>query len=459
MAATLCRQFAGALQGLDARSVPPEVLHAARRALLDALGAALAGCGSEEVQGTLRACTAASQGDPERPGGSVPVWGTGQTLSAAHAALVNGTAVHAREVDDFGGCGHSGAVVVPAALAAAALHDVSGTELLLAVLAGYEAANRVIRLAGGYAEHNAQGWHGTGTCGVFGAAAAAARVLRLDAEAFTHALALAGTYTGGLWCFLADGAMSKRLHAGKAAEGGTMAALLAQQGLTGPTHLFEPGTWGSFIALYAPAGKADPGALLQDFGQAFRIFDSGFKPYACCRGCHGPLDALLALCEQHGLTAADVVRVTVHAPEQTARQLGKQEVANILDAQMSLPYSIAVALRFGRADLAHFQPPHLGDPALAALARKVQVVGDAARVTGSAPEVVLHLQDGKQVAATVEHAKGEHAHPLSDAELQAKFFALATLHVSRERAQQLHDLVWGLDRAASVRPLLAALRS
>lgn len=451
MAETLCRQFATALHGLTPAAVPPEVLHAARRALLDALGAALAGCGTEEVAGALRAVRAGGGSGP------VQVWGTDITLGAAHAALVNGTAVHAREVDDFGGCGHSGAVVVPAALAAAQLRDVSGTELLLAVLAGYEAANRVIRLAGGYAEHNAQGWHGTGTCGVFGAAAAASRVLGLDAERFTHALALAGTYTGGLWCFLADGAMSKRLHAGKAAETGTMAALLAQEGVTGPTHLFEP-EWGTFTSLYAPAGKADPGALLDAFGREFRIFDSGFKPYACCRGCHGPLDAVLGLRAQHALAASDILRVTVHAPEQTARQLGKQEVANILDAQMSLPYSMAVAMHFGRADLEHYQAPHLSDPALAAFARRVQLVGDAARPTGSAPEVVLHLRDGSQLAATVERAKGEHAHPLSDEELRRKFHALATLHVAPTRAQQICDAVWTLEAAASVRPLLALLR-
>lgn len=452
MAETLCRQFAGALHGLTAAAVPTEVLHAARRALLDALGAALAGCGTEEVTGALRAAQAGGGSGP------VPVWGTDCTLGAAHAALVNGTAVHAREVDDFGGCGHSGAVVVPAALAAAQLRDVSGCELLLAVLAGYEAANRVIRLAGGYAEHNAQGWHGTGTCGVFGAAAAAARVLALDAQGFTHALALAGTCTGGLWCFLSDGAMSKRLHAGRSAETGTMAALLAREGVTGPTHLFEP-EWGSFTSLYAPAGKAAPQELLRDFGREFRIFDSGFKPYACCRGCHGPLDAVLDLRVQHGLALSDVARVTVNAPEQAVRQLGKQAVANILDAQMSLPYSIAVALRFGCADLEHYQPPHLSDPVLADFAQRVHMVADPARATGSAPEIVLHLQDGTQCAATVDRARGEHANPLSDEDLRRKFFALAGLRVSHERATQLCDAVWNLDRAATVRPLLDLLRA
>lgn len=449
-AATQCQRFASALSGLSTRDVPAAVVHGGKRALLDAIGSALAGCGTAEVDRVTAAARAW--------GGTGPatVWGTTLTLNAPHAALANGTAVHAREVDDFGGCGHSGAVVVPAALAAAELRDVSGSDLLLAIIAGYEAAARVINLAGGYAQHNAAGWHGTGTCGVFGAAAAAARVLGLNASETAHALALAGTYTGGIWSFIADGAMSKRLHAGKAAEGGLVAALLAREGMTGPLHVFE-GDWGSFTSLYA-GDKADPAALLRGFGREFLIFQSGFKPYACCRGCHSSLDAVFQLRERHALELPDIDKVTIHACEHLARQLGKQEVGNILDAQMSLPYSVAVALTYGRADLEHYQQPHLGDPALATLARRIEVRGEPARHTGSEPEVELHLHNGTSVHATVQKAKGEHANPLSDDELRQKFFSLATLRVDRARAASIADMVWTLDTLASVAPLQALLR-
>ena len=452
---TLCHRFATALCGIAGDALPAEVMHGGKRALLDAIGAALAGCGTVEVDALTRAARA------WRGAGSSTVWGTSLTLNAPHAALLNGTAVHAREVDDFGGCGHSGAVVMPAALGAAELcaaerRDISGTVLLTAIVTGYEAAARVINLAGGYPDHNAAGWHGTGTCGVFGAAAAAARVLDLDAERMTHALALAGTYTGGIWSFIADGAMSKRLHAGKAAEGGLVAALLAREDMTGPTHLFED-EWGSFTRLYA-GDKADAGALTRDFGREFLIFRSGFKPYACCRGSHSSLDAVLQLRERHALSRTDVDRVTIHASEQVARQLGKQDVANILDAQMSLPYSVALALAFGRADLEHYQKPHLGDASLAALARRVTVLGEPSRPTGSEPEVELHLANGTSVSAHVPRAKGEHANPMSDAELQQKFFSLATVHIDREHATAIADMVWTLDRLESVQPLLALLR-
>jgi 2-methylcitrate dehydratase PrpD len=165
---------------------------------------------------------------------------------------------------------------------------------------------------------------------VFGAAAAAAKALKLSSGQTSHAIGLAGTYTGGIWSFIIDGAMSKRVHAGKAAEGGLVAALLAQQGVTGPEHLFEPG-WGSFVSLYAGA-NADPDALLGGFDKPNLIFNSGFKPYACCRGCHSSLDAVLQLRSEHGFNLSSVDRIVVRASEHTARQLGKQDVANVLDA-------------------------------------------------------------------------------------------------------------------------------
>lgn len=449
MQETLCHRFAAGLSGLRGDALPPDVLHACKRALLDALGSAFAGQGTAEVEALVQAAQAWGGA------GEARLWGSTLTLNTPHAALVNGTAVHAREVDDFGGCGHSGAVVVPSALGAADLRDVSGLELLVAICAGYEAAARVTDLVGGYADHNALGWHGTGTCGVFGAAAAAARVLGLGGPATAQALALAGTYTGGLWAFLADGAMSKRLHAGKAAEGGVVAALLAQHGMTGPSHLFES-SWGSFADLYS-AGEPDSQALLRGMGTDFMIFRSGFKPYACCRGCHSALDAVLALLQQHHLGASDVDSVSVHAPAHTVRQLGKQNVANVLDAQMSLPYSVALALTFGRADLEHYQAPHLDSAQLSALARRVTLVEDPSRVTGSEPEVELHLANGASVAMTVLKAKGDSANPMSDEELQRKFMALSMLHLDADHAASIAAMVWKLEQQPSVQPLLAML--
>src|SRR6185312_2514596 len=199
---TLTERAARYWAGVGYDDLPRDAIRLAKRFLIDTLAAGIAGSD-----------------------GAV-VWGRGMRLPIPQAALVNGTAAHALELDDFGGCGHSGAVVIPVVCALAARGGVSGREALVAILAGYDLAARVLEGAGGYRPHNALGWHSTGTCGSFGAAAAAARMLGLDAGRFADALGIAGTFTGGVWAFLADGADTKRFHPGKTAENGLTAALL-----------------------------------------------------------------------------------------------------------------------------------------------------------------------------------------------------------------------------------------
>lgn len=443
---TYCERLGQALVALPTRTNAPARAYA-RRALLDTLGAALAGTTAPEAQLLWRALGSGTTGE-------AAVWGAGRALGPGQAALANGTAAHALEVDDFGGCGHSGAVVVPAVLAAAARRDVAGPTLIDAILQGYEAAARVTDAMGGYAVHNAAGWHSTGTCGAFGAAAGAAGVLGLDAAGFAQALALAGSYAGGTWTFIADGAMNKRLHAGKAAEAGTTAALLAAEGFTGPLHLFEP-IWGGFIALYAgTAGR--PEALTASYADLL-IFRSGFKPYACCRGCHSALDVVLARRAELDFSAAEVDHVDIFGSSQTARQLGKQDVRTVVDAQMSLPYSVAVALLHGSGDLHYYQNPHLGDPALTELATRIRVHAETSGPTTSEPRVEIALRDGRRLVGQVDIAKGAAANPLTDAEIEDKFMSLATMAISAERAGAIVAAVAGIEAAPSLAPLLDLL--
>jgi 2-methylcitrate dehydratase PrpD len=441
---TACARFATCLAGfpVDDRRVRSYAIDA----LLDTMGAALAGSTAPESRHLRKAIGPAASGE-------AGVWATSLRLPVAQAALVNGTAAHALEVDDFGGCGHSGAVVVPAALAAAARRDVSGADLVAAIIVGYEAAARATDALGGYPAHNAAGWHSTGTAGVFGAAAAAGRVLGLDEADLTHALALAGAYAGSTWSFLADGAMNKRLHAGKAAEAGLLAALLAQSGFTGPTHLFDP-VWGGYLALYG-GHAADYDALSQVHAEPL-IFRSGFKPYACCRGCHSSLDVVLSLRAEHGLDDAAVERVEIVGSDQTVRQLGKQTVETMLDAQMSLPYSVAVALRHGSGALSYYQPPFLFDPALRDLAARVVVRAGPPDVGGE-PEVHLHLRDGRHLSGRVAVARGAASNPLGRAELEEKFSVLAAMALPAERTAALGAFVAEIERQPGLGPLLALL--
>src|SRR5262249_29102766 len=294
-----------------------EAWRLSKRVLPDTIAAGLAGSHSDVVEIAIAAARAAS----ENAGGSAVLWGRADRLPAPQAALVNGTAAHAFELDDFGGCGHSGAVVTPVVLALAQLTSISGREALMALLAGYDLAARVLEGAGEYRAHNDLGWHSTGTCGSFGAAAAAARVLKLDPARFADALGIAGTFTGGIWAFLADGAMTKRFHPGKAAENGLSAALLAQAGMTGPRQVLEA-KWGGFFSTYSP-GIGTPEATLAGLGQEFRIERSGMKPYACCRGLHAGIDALLEIMAETHTGSHAIERINVHGNTQFRLQFDR----------------------------------------------------------------------------------------------------------------------------------------
>ena len=185
-----------------------------------------------------------------------------------------------------------------------------GSAALAAMIAGYDVALRVLDAMGGYRAHNnGGGWHSTGTCGSFGAAAAAARMLGLDAERTTWALGIAGSFTGGIWAYLADGAMSKRYHPGRAAEIGVTAAYMARAGFTGPTRVLDA-PWGGFLATYGN-GNERPGELTRDLADPYRIMRSGIKPYAACRGLHSALDVVLGMRYEHGFGAADVSVVEI----------------------------------------------------------------------------------------------------------------------------------------------------
>ena len=211
---SLTERLAGYWSGARYEDLPQPVVAMAKSVLLDTLAVGVRGAESEAAVATRKGISSAL----ECSSGSASLWGTQLSLPPSAAALVNGTASHAYEFDDFGGCGHSGAVVVPAVCAMAERVHADGRSVLMALAAGYDVAARVTLGAGGYRAHNDLGWHSTGTCGTFGAAAGAARVMGLDADRFTSALGITGSFAGGVWAFLVDGAMTKRFHPGRAAE-------------------------------------------------------------------------------------------------------------------------------------------------------------------------------------------------------------------------------------------------
>jgi 2-methylcitrate dehydratase PrpD len=436
--------------------LPADVVGRAKLHLLDTLGAGLAGSTAVETRAVLDVLAAGSAGNGTR--GGAAVWGTAAALAPRDAALANGVAAHAFELDDTGGCDHSGAVVVPAvlaALAAAGTRPVSGRELLVAVVLGYDVGRRVLEACGGYEAHNGAGWHSTGTCGTFGAAAASARVLGLDEARCAHALGLAASASAGTWAFVHDGSMAKRLHAGRAAEGGLSAALLAAAGITGPRDVFADG-WGGFLTTFAP-GSADPGALTVGLGERWRLMRCSIKPYASCRGTHSAIDALRAIQAETGLTERGIGRIEVTASPFLAGMCGGRDVTELPAAQLSLPYALAAQLHLGAVGLAEFDPGRRTDPLLAAAMDRIGVHPDPALDAAAQPTVTVTDAAGRRYTRRVDDPWGSPTNPLTEAELTDKFRRHAARALPTDAADSLATLVRGLDRLPDARALLPAL--
>lgn len=439
-----------AYAGVEIGGLPPETVHAVRRHVLDTFGAALAGIGQPEPE-AARATARAAYGEA----GGAALWGRRDTMGPAAAALVNGTAAHALELDDASGCDHSGAVVLPAAMAALALAPgATDGDLVAAVAVGYDLGRRVLEAAGGYDAHNNAGWHSTGTCGVFGAAAAVARLLRLDGDTTGTAFGIAGSFASGTWAFLAGGAMTKRLHPGHAAASGIVAALLAREGMTGPAAIFEA-PWGGFLPTYAGA-SARPDLLTRDLGRDWRIHRSSIKPYASCRGTHAAVEAMLRL-RREGVAPGMVAGITVEVHPTIVRMCGASDVATLLDAQMSLPYAVTVALERGAADLPMFAEEVRRDPAIRRGTARVRVVECAEPLTNVGAVLVLDLVDGTRRRLRIDVPAGSSANPLSDEDVVAKYRSLAA-PVLGASAQALEAAVLGLGTGVKPADLLAHLR-
>jgi 2-methylcitrate dehydratase PrpD len=450
-AATLIEQAAAYWATAPYQAVPAEALRLSKRFLLDTLAAGIAGSHSEVVEIAI----AAARAGTESTSGSAVLWGRGDRLPPPQAALVNGTAAHAFELDDFGGCGHSGAVVTPVVLALGGARKISGREGLMALLAGYDLAARVLEGAGGYRPHNDLGWHSTGTCGSFGAAAAAARVLALAPPAFADALGIAGTFTGGIWAFLADGAMTKRFHPGKAAENGLSAALLAAAGMTGPRQVLEA-QWGGFFSTYS-AAIATPAATLDGLGKEFRIDRSGMKPYACCRGLHAGIDALQQILAETQSDSRSIARIVVHGNAQFCLQFDRLEPTNLLDAQFSMQYALAVAAVSGRATLDQFDPPRTDDAEIRRLMAATTLLDDRVIAAGDYPAIEVVFTDGRRLERHVRFAKGAPQNPLSDKELAEKVAALIDPVLGASRRSEIVATIARLHELDDVRLLTRLL--
>lgn len=443
---TRATRLAAFVAQTPADALPDDVVAKAKRHVLDTFGAALAGASAVETR-SARALTGAVAH------GGASLWGTRRAAGARDAAFVNGIAAHALELDDSGGCDHSGAVVLPAVLAAlsCAERPVTGRECVAAIVLGYDVGRRVLEAAGGYSVHNGAGWHSTLSCGVFGAAAASARVLGLDAARTRDALGHAASFAGGLWGFIHDGSQTKRLHAGRAAEGGVLAALLAREGVSGPAHVFDD-VWGGFFNTFAAQSHA-PDALTDGLGAHWKLMRCSIKPHASCRSAHAAVDAALQLADGRTVETGEIERVVVRASAFVARMCGGRDLSTLSSAQMSLPYAVAAALAFGDTGIGVYRADRRSDPRVTALLARIAVDVDPVLGDLDEPTVILHRADGGREARHVPIALGDPRNPLSDAALLAKYRALAGMALDSAQVDALGDVCLSLDRQADARVL------
>ena len=425
-------------------------VEAVRKAFVDTLGAAYAGTTTDAGRRMLR-YVGSLGGDEATVIGND---GEGGRSLAHVAALANGTTAHALDVDDGhrAASAHPGSAVIPAALALGEKHGCSGEELVTAIVAGYEAMVRTAEAV--QTSHRERGFHATGTAGCVGAGAAASRVLGLDPTETAHALGLAGTQAGGLFEFMEKGSMAKRFHPGRAAMAGVVAAELAAVGFDGPDTILEGDD--GFAAAFADESDL---STFDGLGEPCAVVESYLKPYPCCRHIHGPIQAVLEL-RTDGLDADAVERIEVQT-YRSASYHDKREITTLLDAQMSLPYGVAVALATGDASLERFDPANAAREDVAAVIRNTTVVATdemEARYPEARPaRVVVETTDGQRLEREVAYPKGAAETPLSTEELAEKFRDLTRGVVPDGERDAVFEHAFALDEYGTVEELTARL--
>jgi 2-methylcitrate dehydratase PrpD len=254
---------------------------------------------------------------------------------------------------------------------------------------------------------------------------------------------------------MADGAMSKRYHAGRASETGVVAACLASAGFTGPSHVLDA-RWGGFLALY---GDEDirPDRILAGIGSEFKILSSGIKPHACCRGAHGVVDAVLELRRQVDLQPDDVARIAVRCTKDDARLLGDAVPITRAAAQLSLPFCLSVALVAGRASLSEFEEPWLSDPTVRSLMARVDIRPDPWLEAGMPPSLLIERRTGNALHRQVGSGRGGPDQPLSDEEVVAKYRGLASRALPAPAVEDVLDAVMTIEQPDAPSRLFAGL--
>lgn len=433
---------------LKYEQIPSEVVERAKDCIIDTVAACVLGAHMPWTQIVIEYAKRNSA-----PGGS-NVLGLDTKLRAPFACLCNGAAAHAFELDALCepsvGMHPSAALGVPG-LAVAQGRKKSGKALIEAFVAGFETLYRI-----GQATHHSPeklGFHAPGVMGVYGVATVVAKLFDETPEQMAHAYGIAGSMSSGLMEFSQSGGLVKRLHLGRAAEGGFLAAALARDGFTGPSQVLE----GKFGSLNTFCRDAEPGYMSKDLGVVWHTMKTKFKRFACHANAQVPVSLVLDLKAKHGISGDDVASMSLEVNGKTLSHHNIPEPADLAMAQYSVPFSTALALYFDPTDPWIFCDKNVQDPRVRALSKGATL----ARMAGSSEvgmhtHVTLQLKNGQTVSAEGDNFKGTPTMPLTRGELLEKFLKL-TAHRSRPKAERLFSQLADAEKLKDISALDFAL--
>ena len=431
-ATDVTRQLAKYVVAAKAADLPGPVRKEAARTVLNWMGAALGGSRHETMDNAIAALS------PFSGPAQATILGRKERFDIMHAALMNGISSHVLDFDDTHPKTiiHPAAPVLPAILALAEYRPMSGSDFITAFVVGVEVECRIGNMA--YPKHYDAGWHITGTAGVFGAAAAAGKLLGLSEQQMTWALGLAATQPVGLQEMF--GTMTKSFHPGRAAQNGLTSALLAARNFTSSSQSLEARYgWGNVLST-----SRDDAQLTHRLGETYEISLNTYKPFPCGVVMHPTIDGCIQLRNEHKLTPDAIDRVELKVHPLVLQLTSKKAPASGLESKFSIYHAASVALIEGAAGIKEFSDQAARNSSVIALRDRVTAVIDSS-IKEDQVRITVSTKDGRRLEKFVEHAVGSVEHPMSDADLEAKFSRLADGVLPPDRVRRLIDLCWKVE--------------
>ncbi|MDR0435138.1 MAG: MmgE/PrpD family protein [Gracilibacteraceae bacterium] len=430
---------------LSYEAIPAEIVSQCKKDILDYISCAYGG--GKPDSGRVAAGFARDFAEK----GKCTVIGQGCKSAPYNAAFANAILSHSIELDDVDILAyfHTGPQTVSAALAAAEWADADGKTFLTGVELGSEYINRISEATNPSLRN--RGFHTTPTCGVFGAAAAAGRILALSSEQMVSCLGLAGAQASGLMEMYGK-SMQKRFNPGPAARNGVTAALFAQRGFTGAETILE-GERG-FCRAFADTAELE--RLTAGLGRDFRV-SFEYKPYSCARPIHNAIDCALEIRGKHDFSLDDVESMICERHPEWAHYHDIKEPESYHMSQVSLPYSVAAALTFGKALFDEYDEVNLQNKSLMRLCRMLEIKPEPSLPRGVSCRLLVALKDGRTLVSQVDYPKGSYENPMTDQEHYDKFVNLSSHKLDPARQRQIFDLVWNLEKTANISELTQLL--